>query len=398
MKPAVGLWRLTLAGALVFLTGFQAVTATAENRARDLGVPFAGKPGPLNAITDVAGVEVGVATVIAGDGDLRVGEGPVRTGVTAIFPLGKKALAGVPAASFSFNGVGEMTGCHFLREYGTLYTPVLITNTLSVGAVHDAYLRWARERIASRSDLVARALPVVAETWDGFLNDIYGLHLRPDHVFAALDSAQPGPVAEGNVGGGTGMRAFGFKAGTGTSSRVVRIGAERYVVGVLVQANFGKRHELRVAGVPVGREITDLMPDGGTAHADGNSIIGVIGTDAPLLPHQLQRLARRAALAIGRLGGVSHNTSGDLFLAFSTENPTRFEDTVVHSFSALAHEAMDPLFSATVQATEEAVVNSLIAAETMVGVNERTVFALPHDRLQEILKKYGRLSSAEDSR
>jgi L-aminopeptidase/D-esterase-like protein len=380
--------RPALLFAVLFTAGTSVPLATAGPRARDLGVPFDGTPGPLNTITDVVGVEVGFTTVIEGSGK---GDDWARTGVTVVFPLGKDDLAGVPAACFAFNGVGEMTGTHFVQEYGILYTPILITNTLSVGVAHDTYLRWARERIDSPADLVARALPVVAETWDGFLNDIYGFHIKPDHVLAALGSARSGVIAEGNIGGGTGMRAFQFKAGTGTSSRTVEIDSASYTLGVLVQANFGRRHELCIAGIPVGKLITDLMPSGGDDRDGGGSIIAVVGTDAPLLPHQLQRLARRAALAIGRVGGVSNNTSGDLFMAFSTANATRFGDSPVRSYTALAHEIIDPLFAATVQATEEAIINSLVAAETMSGVGGRTVHALPHDRLRQILAMYPQL-------
>jgi D-aminopeptidase len=353
----------------------------AKPRARDLGIPFDGTPGPHNAITDVAGVEVGHVTLIRGEGSLVVGQGPVRTGVTAVLPRGKGSPDPVFAAWFPLNGNGELAGAAWVEESGLLAGPVAITNTHSVGVVRDAVVRWMVER----DPTVAWALPVVTETYDGFLNDINGFHVRPEHVFAALAGAAAGPVAEGNVGGGTGMRAFGFKAGIGTASRLV----EGYTVGVLVQANYGKREHLLVAGVPVGREITDLLPTEGD-RGDGSAVV-VVATDAPLLPHQLRRVAKRAALGLARTGGIAENTSGDLVVAFSTANRAAGETRSVATVAMLPNDRLTPLFAATVESAEEAVVNALVAAETMTGVGGRTVFALPHDRLRQALRKYGRL-------
>jgi D-aminopeptidase len=353
----------------------------AKLRARDLRVPFDGTPGPLNAITDVPAVEVGHTTLIRGEGKLVVGHGPVRTGVTAILTRGKSLLDPVFAAWFPLNGNGELTGAAWIDESGLLLGPICITNTHSVGVVHEAVIRWMIEQ----GPATAWALPVVTETYDGFLNDINGSHVKPEHVFAALAGAASGPVAEGNVGGGTGMTAFGFKAGIGTASRVV----DEYVVGILVQANYGKRDQLLVAGVPVGREITDLLSIRAD-RAEGSAVV-VVATDAPLLPHQLRRLARRSALGLARTGSIAENTSGDFVLAFSTANRGLAEDDEVVNVAMLPNDRITPLFAATVQATEEAVVNALIAAETMTGINGRTVFALPHDRLQQVLRKYNRL-------
>jgi D-aminopeptidase len=355
-------------------------------RARDLGVPFEGTPGKLNAITDVAGVEVAHATLIRGEGKLVVGQGPVRTGVTAILPRGRASLDRVFAAWFSLNGNGEMTGTTWIDESGCLEGPVLITNTHSVGVARDAAVEW----LVKRDRSIVFALPVVAETYDGFLNDINGFHVKREHVFAALDSARGGPVAEGNVGGGTGMRLHGFKGGIGTASRVVSAENGGYTVGVLVQANYGRREQLKIAGVPVGKEITDLLPTQGGGEESG-SIIIVVATDAPLLPHQLQRLVKRAALGLAVVGGIGENTSGDIFLTFSTANAAASEKAAVTTVRMLPNERISPLFAATVQATEEAIINALIAAETMIGINGNTVYALPHDRLRAVLKKYGLL-------
>src|SRR5262245_4396841 len=357
----------------------------ANPRARDLGVPFEGTPGPLNAITDVAGVEVGHTTLVRGEGKLVVGHGPVRTGVTAILPRGKSTPDPVFAAWFPLNGNGELTGAAWIEESGLLEGPLTITNTHSVGGVRDAVVRW----LVERDPTIAWALPVVTETYDGFLNDINGCHVRPEHVFAALAGAASGPVAEGNVGSGTGMRAFGFKAGIGTASRIVTADAGGFTVGVLVQANYGKREHLLVAGVPIGREITDLMPTEGD-RGDGSAVV-VVATDAPLLPHQLRRLAKRAALGLARTGSVAENTSGDFVLAFSTANCGLGERRKTVDVAMLPNDQITPLFAATVQATEETVVNALVAAETMTGVDGHTVFALPHDRLQQTLRKYSRL-------
>ncbi len=360
--------------------------AQTKPRARDLGVPFDGTPGARNAITDVAGVEVGHSTLIAGAGKLQVGRGPVRTGVTAIHPRGKSSNDPVFAGWFSLNGNGEMTGTTWIEESGFLEGPVLITNTSSVGVVRDAVLAWHLKR--GGQTLQAWGLPVVAETYDGWLNDINGFHVKPEHAWAALDNASTGPVAEGNVGGGTGMICFEFKGGIGTASR--KLGARQggYTVGVLVQSNFGLRHQLRIAGVPVGEEITD----GAFRPRETGSIIIVVATDAPLLAHQLKRLARRAALGLARTGSVAGNGSGDIFLAFSTANPKASAATGVAQLAMLPNERMGALFEATVQATEEAIINALVAAETMTGVDDHKVIALPHDRLREVLKKYNRLS------
>ena len=368
-------------------------TAThAQNkvRARDLGIPFDGTPGTFNTITDVAGVEVGHATLIRGKGPLNVGQGPVRTGVTAVFPLGKSATEGVTGGWFAFNGVGEMTGTIFLSELGELYGPLMITNTLSVGAVQAAVIEWNRQHIKEPDALYARALPIVAETWDGFLNDIFGQHVTRDDVFQALDSAASGPVKEGNVGGGTGMRTYEFKGGIGTSSRIVTNEQGQFTLGVLVQSNYGRRPQLRIAGVPVGKEIPDLLPEQGAAEKlEGNSIIVIIATDAPLLPVQLDRVARRPALALGRNGSIGMNGSGDIFIAFSTGNRLKFGATKMRQLQMVTD--LNPLFEATVQATEEAIVNALVAGETMEGINGNVVHAIPHDRLQKVLKKYNRL-------
>ena len=363
-------------------------------RARDLGVPFDGTPGPLNAITDVVGVEVGHTTLISGNGKLVPGEGPVRTGVTAILPRGK-TYDPVFAGWFSLNGNGEMTGTTWVEESGWLEGPVMITNTHSVGTVRDATIEWARKRDYFRA-LVNRPntfwmLPVVAETYDGNLNDINGFHVKNEHVFAALDQAKPGPVAEGNVGGGTGMITHGFKGGIGTSSRVVALNEGDYTVGVLVQSNYGIRDTFTVAGVPVGREITDLAMDYGDHEQEVGSIIIVIATDAPLLPHQLKRLARRATMGIARNGSYAANGSGDIFLAFSTTSPGAWRREGAAMVTSLPNDSMSPLFRAVVEATEESVLNAMVAARTMTGINGNTAYALPHDRLQEALRKYGRL-------
>jgi len=362
---------------------------TSKPRARDLGVPFDGTPGAWNAITDVSGVEVGMTTLISGKGPLVVGKGPVRTGVTAVFPRPKSERNQVFAAWFTLNGNGEMTGTTWLDESGFLEGPVLITNTHSVGVVHDAVIAWQLERLGEK--FPAWSLPVVAETWDGDLNDINGFHVKPEHVRQALDAARSGPVAEGSVGGGTGMIVHGFKGGTGTSSRIVTIREAAYTLGVLVQANYGSRDQLTVAGVPVGKEIRDLKPEVGGE--DAGSIIVVIATDAPLLPHQLKRIAERATLGIGRTGGLGSNGSGDIFIAFSTANAGAAEASGPAKVEMLPNDWIDPLFAATVQATEEAVINAMIAAETMEGVNGHVVYAIPHDRLRAILKKYNRLTN-----
>jgi L-aminopeptidase/D-esterase-like protein len=385
----------------------------ATPRARDLNLPIGGTPGALDAITDVAGVEVGHTTLISGGGRLVVGRGPVRTGVTVVFPRGRGSADPVFGAWFTLNGNGEMTGTTWLQESGVLEGPVAITNTHSVGVVRDAILRWQ----VGKPGLQPWGLPVVAETYDGALNDINGFHVRPEHVTAALESARGGPVAEGNVGGGTGMVCHGFKGGIGTASRRLPAAAGGYTVGVLVQCNYGARPELRVAGVPVGLEIADLLPcvasadtslrprarrcdappgargddDAGAApDAGAGSIIIVVATDAPLLPHQLRRIATRAALGVGRMGGKGENSSGDIFVAFSTANARASGDTGVARVEMLPNARINPLFYATVQATEAAIVNAMLAAETMTGADDYRVFALPVDRLRAAMRKYGR--------
>jgi D-aminopeptidase len=361
--------------------------AQVKPRARDLGVPFDGNPGPLNAITDVKGVEVGHTTLISGSGALKVGVGPVRTGVTAILPRGKDSRDAVFAGWFSLNGNGEMTGTHWVEDSGFLDGPVMITNTHSVGVVRDAIIQWKVKRGEADMEEYWWSLPVVAETWDGYLNDINGFHVKPEDAMHALDSAASGPVAEGNVGGGTGMICNEFKGGIGTSSRVLNAKEGGYTVGVLVQCNYGEREQLRIAGIPVGREIP-----GPKIWDDTGSIIVVVATDAPLIPTQLKRLARRVSLGLGRDGSYSGDGSGDLFIAFSTANPGAISPKGLHQITMLPNGKLDPLFLATVQATEEAVVNAMIAAETMTGINNKTVPALPHDKLREVLKKYNRLA------
>ena len=388
MKKQQSLWVL---GTLVALCLVPAgLAAQGKPRARDLGVPFDGSPGPLNAITDVKGVEVGHSTIISGEGALRVGAGPVRTGVTAILPRGRQSSDLVFAGWFSLNGNGEMTGTTWVEESGLLEGPVMITNTHSVGVVRDAVIAW---RVQHGQQNQPWSLPVVAETWDGYLNDINGFHVKEKHAFEALDSARPGPVAEGNVGGGTGMICHEFKGGIGTASRRLDEKAGGYTVGVLVQCNYGLRYQLRIAGVPVGREITNDL----VYSRETGSIIIVIATDAPLLPHQLKRLARRASLGLARNGSISGNGSGDIFIAFSTANPEAGNPSGLVPLTMLPNDLLGPLFEATVQATEEAIVNALVAAETLTGVDNHRVVALPHDRLQQVLKKYNRLAERKQN-
>jgi D-aminopeptidase len=375
---------------IALLAVASSAAAQPPQRARDLGVPFEGTPGPLNSITDVKGVEVGYRTLISGEGKLQVGVGPVRTGVTAIFPRGKTSVDPVFAGWFTENGNGEMTGTTWVEESGFLYGPVMITNTHSVGVVRDAVIDWQLKHGPPIPLEDWWSLPVVAETWDGDLNDINGFHVKPADAVAAMQDAHSGPIAEGNVGGGTGMECFEFKGGTGTASRTLPADKGGYTVGVLVQCNFGVRHLLRIAGTPVGYEIPldSHRPDTG-------SIIVVVATDAPLLPHQMKRIARRVTLGLGRLGSISGNGSGDIFIAFSTANGGAGLAEKSAAVQTLANKQMDPLFEATVQATEEAVVNAMIAATTMTGKNGYTVEALPHDRLREVLKKYNRLSTVK---
>jgi D-aminopeptidase len=368
---------------------------TAKPRARDLGVPFDGTPGPLNAITDVPGVTVGHTTLISGEGKLQIGKGPVRTGVTAILPRGKDSMSNpVFAGWWSLNGNGEMTGTTWVEESGFLEGPVMITNTHSVGVVRDAVIQW---RVAhGQPDPTGYwwSLPVVAETWDGWLNDINGFHVKPEHAFHAIDSAKSGPVEEGNVGGGTGMICSGYKGGIGTASRALSAKDARYTVGVLVQCNYGSRMNLRIAGVPVGREIPSedpyaFMP---SDIAERGSIIVVVATDAPLVAHQLKRLARRVSLGLGRNGSISGNGSGDIFIAFSTANSGAAATDHVVDLKMLPNDMIEPVFAATVQATEEAIINAMVAAETMTGIENHKVSALPHEQLRAVLKKYNRLN------
>ena len=367
--------------------------AQTRPRARDLGIPFEGSPGAGNAITDVAGVSVGHTTLIRGEGRLKVGEGPVRTGVTVILPRAKSPEDPVFAGWFSLNGNGEMTGTTWVEESGFLEGPVAITNTHSVGVVRDALIDWQVNRGTMHQ---AFALPVVAETYDGWLNDINGFHVRPEHVRQALESASSGRVAEGNVGGGTGMNCYGFKGGIGTSSRKLPAEAGGYTVGVLVQANFGRREQLLIAGAPVGRELgcgkVPCRTTSSAPPADGRdgSIIIVVATDAPLLAHQLKRIARRASLGIARTGGTSGNGSGDIFVAFSTANAGAGKTAQTAALSMLPNNRMDPLFDGTAHATEEAIVNAMVAAETMVGRDGHRSVAIPHDGLREALRKYNR--------
>jgi L-aminopeptidase/D-esterase-like protein len=362
--------------------------AQSRPRARDLGIPFDGNPGPLNAITDVNGVEVGHTTLISGQGKLQVGVGPVRTGVTAVLPRGKNSTDDVFAGWFTLNGNGEMTGTTWVEDSGFLDGPIMITNTHSVGVVRDAVIAWRVKHAPPDDEGYWWSLPVVAETWDGVLNDVNGFHVKPEHVFHALDSAHAGPVEEGSVGGGTGMVCNEFKGGIGSASRVLNSKQGGYTVGVLVQCNYGDRGQLRIAGIPVGREITENKVKGD----DVGSIIVVVATDAPLIPTQLKRVARRVSLGLGRNGSYSGDGSGDIFIAFSTANPGAAQNKGLRQISMVPNDSLNPIFLATVQATEEAVINAMVAADTMKGVNDRTVIGLPHDRVREILKKYNRLT------
>jgi D-aminopeptidase len=405
---------ITLSVSFVFAARASAQSGAGKPRARELGVAtqIGGTTGTLDAITDVPGVEVGHTTLISGNGALVVGQGPVRTGVTVIHPRGKDSPDPVMGAWFTLNGNGEMTGTTWLQESGFLEGPIAITNTHSVGVVRDAILQWQ----VHRPGLQPWGLPVVAETYDGRLNDINGFHVKPEHVLSALESAKPGVVpAEGNVGGGTGMVCHGFKGGIGTASRKLDVREGGYTVGVLVQCNCCARRELRVAGVPVGQEISDLLPciassdpairapgprcDAAPATRTGSdgdeddgqgSIIVVVATDAPLLPHQLKRIATRVSLGIGRMGGKGENSSGDIFVAFSTANARAASDTGLAHLTMIPNGRINPLFYATTQATEEAIVNAMLQAETMTGANYVRVYALPVERLMAAMKKYGR--------
>lgn len=364
-------------------------------RARDIGVQFDGTPGKYNAITDVKGVEVGHSTIIAGSGKNVLGKGPIRTGVTAIFPRGKK-FNPVYANWYSLNGNGEMTGTTWITESGFLETPIMITNTNSVGVVRDAVLKWFVDTNWYGDDQWWYTYPVVGETYDGFLNDIYGFHVQEKHVYEAIKNAKPGRVVEGNVGGGTGMLTLGFKGGIGTASRKVKINKKNYIVGALVQSNFGSKKNLTISGVPVGKELKDTLnlefnapPSNRRQEGDG-SIIVIVATDAPLLPHQLKRIAHRIPIGIGLVGGRGSNGSGDIFLTFSTANLKAFNRKNTRPIITFPNDRITPLFEATAQAVEESIINAMIAAETMDGINNNKAYALPHDRLVEVLKKYNR--------
>jgi L-aminopeptidase/D-esterase-like protein len=378
------------------LFSFAQALADDAVRARDLGVPFAGKPGRYNAITDVAGVLVGHTTIISGSGTVEVGKGPVRTGVTAILPIGRDVSRSVAAGRAVINGTGEMTGSWLIDEIGAFIGPVMLTGTTGVGTVHHATSKWVRDTFPPES-WIAGLIPVVAETLDSYLSDVWGYHVTEQHVFDALNSATSGPVAEGNVGGGTGMIAYAFKGGIGTASRVIEIGEQQYTVGVLLQANHAGRQNLRIAGVPVGQEIPDLMPSTDPLPEAKSSLVIIIATDAPLTSSQLQRIARRASLGVGRNGSTGGFLSGEIVLAFSTSNTISVGQAEQRLSTPTAWNGalLNALFEATVQATEEALVNCLVAAETMTGANNLTVHAIPHDRLRSVLKHYNRLNEMQ---
>jgi len=362
-------------------------------RARDIGIPFDGTPGKFNAITDVKGVEVGYSTIISGTGKNIRGKGPVRTGVTAILPRGRQNNP-VYANWYALNGNGEMTGTTWITESGFLEGPIMITNTNSVGVVRDAVLKWYVKKGWYQEDFWY-TYPVVAETYDGFLNDIYGFHVKEENAWEALDSAKSGLIKEGNVGGGTGMMCLGFKGGTGTASRVFKVKDSTYTIGVLVQSNFGAKSNFTIAGVPVGKELKDTMNyeyKAPPSYQPGDgSIIVVLATDAPLLPHQLKRMAARIALGVGKVGGRGENGSGDIFIAFSTANPTAFQRENFTSLTELPNDMINPLFNGTVQAVEEAIINAMVAAETMEGINGNKAYGLPHKLVMDVLKKYNRV-------
>jgi len=376
-------------------------TQTKILRARELGIPFEGTPGKLNAITDVPGVEVGYTTLVSGEGKLEVGKGPVRTGVTAILPRGHASLNDpVYAGFFSLNGNGEMTGTAWVDESGFLEGPIISTNTHIVGVARDAVIAWRFKHGAADATGYWWSLPVVAETWDGWLNDINGFHVKPEHVWHALDTAHGGAIEEGSVGGGTGMICYEFKGGNGTASREIDIHVSKdaspqsFIAGVFLQANFGRRPQLTIAGVPVGKEIPgevykSTSADPSFGGQESGSCIAVVATDAPLLPNQLKRLARRVSLGLARTGTISGNGSGDLFIAFSTANPNvASPDQITHDVQTIPNDLMDPLFAGVVQATEEAVVNALVDNHSMTGRDNHRVDALPHDRLREIMKHF----------
>jgi D-aminopeptidase len=379
---------------LYFFLLMPVVVFAQKPRARDIGIPFTGTTGRFNAITDVRGVEVGYSTLISGQGKNVRGKGPVRTGVTAILPRGKNNNP-VYANWYSLNGNGEMTGTTWVTESGFLESPIMLTNTNSVGVVRDAVTKWFIKTGWHKDDFWF-AYPVVAETYDGFLNDIYGFHVKEANAYEALNTATTGPVKEGNVGGGTGMMCLGFKGGTGTSSRVVKVGDSTYTVGVLLQSNFGKRRNFTIAGVPVGKELRDTLEYDFKAapsyrqEGDG-SIIVVVATDAPVLPHQLKRIAARVPIGMGLVGGRGENGSGDIFIAFSTANQTAFQRKDFVKVEQLPNDLIDPLFDATIQAVEEAIINAMVAAETLEGINGNKVYKLPQGAVLKILKKYNRL-------
>jgi len=385
---------MTPAKFLFFFLLVPAIAFGQKPRARDIGIPFNGTTGRLNAITDVKGVEVGYSTLISGQGKNIRGKGPVRTGVTAILPRGKNNNP-VFANWYSLNGNGEMTGTTWVTESGFLETPIMLTNTNSVGVVRDAVTKWFIKTGWHKDDFWF-AYPVVAETYDGFLNDIYGFHVKESNAYEALNTATTGPVKEGNVGGGTGMMCLGFKGGTGTASRVVKIQDSTYTVGVLVQSNFGKRRNFTIAGVPVGKELRDTLEYDFKAapsyrqEGDG-SIIVVVATDAPVLPHQLKRIAARVPIGMGLVGGRGENGSGDIFVAFSTANKTAFQRKDFVKVEQLPNDLIDPLFDATIQAVEEAIINAMVAAETLEGINGNKVYKLPQGAVLKILRKYNRI-------
>ena len=380
---------------IITITLISSIAFSQKPRARDIGVQFEGTTGKFNAITDVKGVEVGHSTIIIGSGKNEIGKGPVRTGVTAIFPRGKK-FNPVYANWYSLNGNGEMTGTTWVTESGFLETPIMITNTNSVGVVRDAVLKWFVDTNWYGDDQWWYTYPVVGETYDGFLNDIYGFHVQEKHVYEAIENAKSGPVAEGNIGGGTGMLTLGFKGGIGTSSRKVKINNKTYTLGAIVQSNFGSKRNLTISGVPIGKELKDTLnlvfnaPPANKRQEGDGSIIVIVATDAPLFPHQLKRIAHRIPLGIGAVGGRGSNGSGDIFLAFSTANSKAFNRKNSGSVKTFPNDKISPLFEATVQVVEESIINAMIAAETMEGINNNKAYALPHGKLMEILKKYNR--------
>jgi len=370
-------------------------------RARDLGLPFDGDTGDFNAITDVPGVEVGFTTLIEGEGAVEVGQGPVRTGVSAILPRGKRNRPGpIWAGQYSLNGNGEMTGTHWIHEAGYFIGPICITNTHSVGMVHHATVGWMINQYPGFFlDDHAWAMPVVAETYDGLTNDICGRHIKEEHVLKALNSAAAGFVAEGNVGGGTGMITYEFKGGTGTSSRRVTIGSEEYTVGILVQSNFGSRQDLTILGVPAGRHWPENAVMSEISQHETGSIIVIIGTDIPMLPNQLRRVAKRAAIGIGRTGTPGGNSSGDIFLAFSVANDVDWpgrqgKQPTAYALEFINDHYFDDIYRAVVQSIEEAVVNAMIAAESMTTIKPAgyTLAAIDHNKLRAIMKQYHRLN------